>query len=273
MTESNRAGFSLPELIIVVTLTAIILAATYGVLITNQRTYTVQNAEIQNQQTVRAAMEILSGELREVSSNGGDLLRIEDHALQARSLRKLGITCSDTDEPGSRLYVRPLGAEFDNSDTVWVFADNKRNLWNDDVWLSTDVSGVSNHTCDDGTTGQTVNVGLSTSELRADSVRIGAPIRSYATYDYYVDTWAEDGRWYLFRERDGTAQPLVGPLRGSDGVKFEYFDQNGTAISTPATNPAGVRRIRVTVATLSPIRQADGTQLRDSLVALIHPRN
>lgn len=269
MNRFNRAGFSLPELIIVVTLTGVILAATYGVLVTNQRTYTVQNAQIQSQQTVRAAMEILSAELREVSSNGGDLVTIGDHSLRAKALRKLGIICSATNPLGSKIYVRPLGEEFANTDSIFIFADNNRNLWADDVWLETRVTGVGNWTCDDGSAGQDVNVDLATAVLQDDLVLIGAPVRTYATYDYYVDTWAEDGRWYFFRERRGVAQPLVGPLRGADGVTFEYLDENENVTTTPAD----VAQIRVTVATLSPIRQADGSRLRDSLVAVVHTRN
>lgn len=269
MNRFNQAGFSLPELIIVVTLTGVILAATYGVLVTNQRTYTVQNAQIQSQQTVRAAMEILSTELREVSSNGGDLVSIGDHALRARTLRKLGIICSATNPLGSKIYVRPLGEEFTNTDSIFIFADNNRNLWADDIWLETRVTGVNSHTCDDGSAGQDVNVDLATAILQDDLVLIGAPVRTYATYDYYVDTWDEDGRWYFFRERAGTAQPLVGPLRGADGVSFEYLDEN----ENTTTTPTDVAQIRVTVATLSPIRQADGSRLRDSLVAVVHTRN
>lgn len=269
MNRFNRAGFSLPELIIVVTLTGVILAATYGVLVTNQRTYTVQNAQIQSQQTVRAAMEILSTELREVSSNGGDLVSIGDHALRAKTLRKLGIICSVTNPTGSKIYVRSLGEEFTNTDSVFIFADNNRNLWDDDVWLETRVTGVSSHTCDDGSAGQDVNVDLPTAVLQDDEVHIGAPVRTYATYDYYVDTWDEDGRWYFFRERGGTAQPLVGPLRGADGVSFEYLDEDENITTTPSD----VAQIRVTVATLSPIRQADGSRLRDSLRAIVHTRN
>lgn len=270
MNRFNRAGFSLPELIIVVTLTGVILAATYGVLVTNQRTYTVQNAQIQSQQTVRAAMEILSTELREVSSNGGDLVSIGDHALRARTLRKLGIICGDIYSiTGSKILVRPVGEEFVSGDTVFIFADNNRNLWNDDVWLQTHVTGAGAYTCDDGSAGQEVDLNIAESVLADDSVRIGAPVRSFATYDYYVDTWDEDGRWYFFRERGGTAQPLVGPLRGADGVSFEYLDEDENITTTPSD----VAQIRVTVATLSPIREADGSRLRDSLVAVVHTRN
>lgn len=267
--STSSGGFSLPEMIVVVTLTGIILAATYSVLVTNQRTYTVQNAQIQSQQTVRAALEVLSSELREVGVDGGDILAMDEHSIRVKALRKWGYTCDTTLVNGSRIFVMPVGDAFASTDTLFVFADNNQNMWQDDVWLETNSTGIGTYTCLNGDAGQYINVNLTTAQLMADSVRVGAPVRSYVTYDYYVDTWDEDGRWYLFRERRGVAQPLVGPLRGADGVSFVYLDQRGNVTATPAD----VEQIRVTVATLSPIRQADGTRLRDSLVAVVHTRN
>ena len=42
----TRAGFTIVELLVVTVLGALVVAATYQVLLTNQRTYTAQNAQI-----------------------------------------------------------------------------------------------------------------------------------------------------------------------------------------------------------------------------------
>ena len=55
----DRRGFTLIELLIVVVLGSLILAAALQVLITNQRTYTAQNAAITGQQATRMALDVL----------------------------------------------------------------------------------------------------------------------------------------------------------------------------------------------------------------------
>ncbi|MCJ7629944.1 MAG: prepilin-type N-terminal cleavage/methylation domain-containing protein, partial [Longimicrobiales bacterium] len=87
MRPRARRGFTLVELLIVIVLASFLVLAIYQVLITNSRAYAVNNAQIQGQQMLRAGMDVLFGELREVSSRSGDLVTMQDDALTIRAQR------------------------------------------------------------------------------------------------------------------------------------------------------------------------------------------
>ena len=76
MTRATR-GFTLIELLVVVVVGSIVLLATLQVLLTNQRIYTAHNARVQGSQSTRAALAVLTSELREISPPGGDLLMMD----------------------------------------------------------------------------------------------------------------------------------------------------------------------------------------------------
>ena len=65
-TADNRRGFTLVELMIGAVLGAFVVGATYEIMLSGQRAYTIQTAQLQGQQTVRAGINILFSELREI---------------------------------------------------------------------------------------------------------------------------------------------------------------------------------------------------------------
>lgn len=268
MRSRGSEGFTLPELLIVVVLGTVIMMATYGVLITNQRTYTVQNAQIQGQQTVRAGLEVLSGELREISPPGGDLLQMDDQRIRFNGLRGLAIACN-VDAPGNKIIAMNVGEPLTGGSLVYIFQDNNPNLRNDDVWLAGTISSVGSGTCPNGTAGQTLNLpGVGSAALAG--VLVGGPVRAYREYEYFMGTF--DGESYLF-SRDRTAagdpQPLVGPLAAGDGLRFRYFDEDGV----PTTTATDVARIGVRLITRSGIIGPDNQPVTDTLRALVYTRN
>src|SRR5690606_3944729 len=93
----RRGGLTIVELLVVAVLGALVVTAAYQVLITNQRTYTAQNAQIQGQQTVRAGLDVLFGELRELSRAGGDVLAIASDSVKVRAGRNFGLVCGVED--------------------------------------------------------------------------------------------------------------------------------------------------------------------------------
>ena len=279
--SAERRGFTLVELIIVVVLGTLVLAAAMQVLVTNQRTYTAQTAQIQAQQSTRAAMDVLFGELREISAQGGDLVTMSSHSLKVRTMRKFGVVCGVSASSPPVLTVTKVGDWFADQDSVFIFADNQTNISSDDDWVDAYVTAVDTSAVTCGsTTAQRLSFGGQSGKFTApggDSVRTGAPMRSFVYYTYGLGTW--EGKTYLGRlGRTGGGLlgassdkwvPLVGPLKATDGVEFVYLDSIGNVTAT-ATE---VRQIQVTVRTWSGAVDAVGHVVADSLTGTIYTRN
>jgi prepilin-type N-terminal cleavage/methylation domain-containing protein len=266
----NRSGFTLVELIIVVVLGALVLAAAMEVLLTNQRTYTAQNAQIQSQQSTRAAMDVLFNELREISARGGDLITMNPHSIQVRSMRKFGLVCLVSGSSPPVIRVLKVGDWFVHPDSVFIFADNNVNISSDDAWISAQVNGedTTSITCGSRPAEDLSFAAGAAGLFTANTVRSGAAIRSFVYYTYGLVTL--DGATYLGRtDTDGNQVPLVGPLEATDGVQFAYLDSIGTTTTT-ATE---VRQIQVTVRTSSGAINSLGQPVGDSITGLIYTRN
>jgi prepilin-type N-terminal cleavage/methylation domain-containing protein len=267
--RDSRLGMSLVEVLVVTVLGSLILLATYNVLITNQRTYTLNAANMQGQQTVRAGMDVLFSELREISAQGGDLLRMNDDSITIRVMRAAGIVC-DTTRPGAseqfRWGIVNLGDTIAVGDSVWVFAEHEPTVTSDDVWVRHRIQELHGAGTCGGYTTQRVRF---TAPVVADTPTLGSLMRTYLTYTYGLGTY--NGAPYLIRKLQpaGSAIPLVGPLMAGSGVGFEYLDADGNA-TTVSTD---VRQIVVTLRTRHEARDAAGQQVMDSLKTRIFTRN
>ena len=94
MKMRDRSGFTLVELMIVAVVGAMVVGATYQILLSSQRAYTIQSAQIQGRQTVRAGLDILFAELRELSRAEGDILTMgPDHTHAVEALGGRGKVC------------------------------------------------------------------------------------------------------------------------------------------------------------------------------------
>lgn len=277
----DRRGLTLVELLVVAVLGAVIVGAVYQILATNQRVYTVQQEQIQAQQTVRSGLEVLSAEVRALSIPEGDLVSMDDHRMEVRVPRTLGLVCqTDVDGDERTFLVRPEGRPFREGERVMVFAQNDPSTTTDDRWLDDGgrVDSVEDELlplgCDPdplgGTSGQIVEVGGMGTLIQANQVHPGAPMRTFERFRYGL--FEIDGVPYLGRRDldDGDEEhPLVGPVRPDDGVLFEYLDRTGD----PASSTDEVARIRVSIRTESGATGPSGEALSDSLSVTIHPRN
>lgn len=266
---TDRRGFTLTELIIVTVLGALVIAASLQILITNQRTYTAQNAKIQGQQATRAAADILFSELREISAQDGDILAMGSDSLALRVMRNFGVTCAvDLSLGVPILDVLKVGEHFEVGDSVFVFADNETTTSSDDTWISASVAVVdTTETCGTNEATELTFTGQM-ALFTADSVRTGAPVRSFTRYTYGLFSY--DGDTYLGRREPGeSALPLVGPLRASGGVEFTYLDADGNTTSVTTD----VRQIVVTMRTASEVMNSLGEMVSDSISGRIYTRN
>jgi type IV pilus assembly protein PilW len=62
--NSRAAGFSLVEMLVVVAMLSVLMAATYGVMLPLRRSYTTQDVAAGAQQTARMAVEFMANEIR-----------------------------------------------------------------------------------------------------------------------------------------------------------------------------------------------------------------
>lgn len=268
MSRQSRSGFTLVELLVVVVLGGLIVLATYEVLITNTRIYEVLNAQIHGQQNLRAGLDLLFGELREVSPEEGDLLAMGSTSITIRTARAFGIACAvDYTVTPAEVTAFRIGSVFESGDSIFIFADNNIQFSADDVWLTKVVQSVdTTATCgtDPGQTLSIIDLAIS-----GDTVRIGAPLRGYDTYTYGLFTIY--GEPYLGRQDAGgsSPDPLVGPLLESSGVTFRYLDSNGSVTAVDTL----VRQIEVTLRYRSRVRDSQNRLVSDSLMARVFSRN
>lgn len=265
----GRAGFTIVELLVVAVLGSLIVAAAYQVLMVNQRTYTVQNAQVQAQQSTRAGMDLLFAELREVSRAGQDVRGMGPDTLRIRAARNFGLACA-VDVAAGTLDVRRVGSWFSQGDSVVVLAENRTNTAADDDWVHGLVLNRDTTITCGGAAAQrlTVTAVATAATSGPDTVRVGAPVRSYSYYTYGLFTI--DGEPFLGRrEGGGTPMPLVGPLRASSGLEFRYLDSLGAV----TTNPVDVAQVEVTLRTLSSARAPNGEPVEDSLSTRVKLRN
>jgi prepilin-type N-terminal cleavage/methylation domain-containing protein len=264
----DRRGFTLTELIVVTVLGALVVAASMQILVTNQRTYTAQNAQIQGQQATRAALDILSAEIREISPAGGDLISMGKTSMSVRAMRKLGVACAVFYGGTPVVRVAKVGDWFEAKDSVFVFADNDDHTSDDDTWISGHVTAVdttvfcgSNKAVDLSFAGQSA-------AFAADSVRVGAAVRSFLHYTYALRQMGDD--YYLTRQQRGQeAVALVGPLKAANGLELVYLNGDGNKTAT-ATE---VRQIAVRIRTNSGVVNSVGATVSDSISAWVWTRN
>lgn len=272
---SDRRGFTMVELLVVAVVGSLVVLAAYQVLVTNQRTYTAQNAKVQAQQTTRAAMEILFGELREISATGGDIVDFDAQSLSVRAMRDVGVVCDNlpaTFGSTPQLLVRRVSAPFEVGDSVFVFADNDEYRVSDDTWIRGRITAVLNTPlCAGVHPAQLVSFGGQSARFVADTVREGAPIRGFTRFEYRVDTY--NGESYLGRsDEGGDWVPLVGPITGTDGrpgLTMIFLDSDGNETATASS----VRRILITVRSFGDVRDQSGNLVVDSLTTSVHLRN
>jgi prepilin-type N-terminal cleavage/methylation domain-containing protein len=274
----GRTGFTLVELLVAVVVAGVLMTAIFQVLVSQQRIFTVQRERIQSQQTVRAGLEIMAVELRELSPGQGDFLLAEPDEIRFRVVRGLGVACEKTSNSPLILRMVGLGGTLAEGDSVHLYVDGNPAIPGSDFWVTAAVSdvGEDEDPCpvplslpeEDRPVGRLVTLAPSVA-FDHDEVRTGAMVRTLERFSYGLMTF--QGEPHLARTGDGLLDvvPLVGPVRDQDGVAFRYFDADGNETSTLEE----IRTVEVILRTLSGARDPSGRLIADSLSVLIHARN
>lgn len=287
---SNRtrtAGFTLVELLIVVIIGGLTMAAIYQTLITQDRSYRHQTAAISTQGTTRTALQLIASELREISASAGDapiatggsdLLMASPDSIRFRAFRKAGIICAvDPGSPPGYLDVWVPGEQFAQGDSIFIFIEDDPDTDDDDRWAKTSLqqiqSEASNPVCETQWSYDTQSL-RSLPSTSVEDAEKGGLVRSYETVTY--KSWQYDGEWVLARRSASGTVPLVGPILPptDGGLRFRYFDASGNELTNPSTEAARaqVARVAVQVRAAPPPSAGPDQSVIDSLSTNVYLR-
>jgi prepilin-type N-terminal cleavage/methylation domain-containing protein len=235
-------GYSLSEVLVVLTLFSIIMAAISAVLYGQRRFYTAQAVIADTRDAIRIATGVLSGELRDVSPSGGDLYAIAPDSLALRSTLGLGIVCS-AGADAIKLWMVTGRFGDSTSDSALVFLEHDFDRSDDDEWVSVDVNALTYDSDGECPSGVAPDLELSVTGLR-EGITIGSPVRAFRPYVYKL--YSRHGHWWLGqRLRSGRLQPVVGPFAEPQdgGLSLEYL----TADGQPTDDPLAVAQVRISL--------------------------
>lgn len=89
----SQAGFTLAELLVYLTLSGLVMASVYQLLMGQSRAYGRQRELMDVHETLRTAAALLAWEIRQASATDGDLYSIGETSITLRSVQGSGFIC------------------------------------------------------------------------------------------------------------------------------------------------------------------------------------
>jgi len=309
----SRAGFTLSELMIVVTLLGIIGTALTSLLMKQQRFHAAVATMADARARMRDIATILPTDLRSISSAGQDILTYDLTSMQFRAFIGTSVLCKYAtttiiDLPPQNLVSKNVLTSWINppvaNDVAFVYDEGTEAGNADDSWKPYTISAVTSAAdatwcpsttvpqyataADDGATRYRLTLASAPNQTQEP---IGMPIRLTREVKYSVYQGA-DNQWYVGYQTCtpnatfglagtcGTREVLAGPVlpattdASTSGLYFLYYDQAGNAL-TAAADRNKIARIDVGVRTTSGSLRGAGTAAiaGDSLKFTIGIRN
>jgi prepilin-type N-terminal cleavage/methylation domain-containing protein len=265
----GRAGFTLLELLVALTISGILVGTIFQLLEGNSRFVRLQSAREEVQQNGRAALSVIASDLRSVPSGG--IVSMSPTAVRFYAPRGWGILCNTINSASSTAWAIFPANTFP-SDDVWskrgwgiAVEQTAHPAVNTASWRF--VSQVTKQT--GGTACDTIQSAPTASHLRygfvrpggasfvtTGSVLPGTPVMLFEEVEYDVASSSGGSvPGYWIRRMSGygvdgqpNMQPMAGPVPSENALRLEYFRADGV---TPATTPAEVRSISIRVITRS----------------------
>ena len=245
--RASRAGFTLTELIISMTLLGLIGSAIVGVVISQQRFYRGTNQLTDTRSQLRQISVVLPSDLRAISSAGNDIYFMSDSAIEFRSTFGSSVLCKTTVSGTVTTLVLPpraavKGARWTSwsqtpvvGDSVAIYDEGATTSGKDDKWTVHQISGWTTITgdvangCGSATkfvlaadlTTANPSYRMTVTPAIAATVTAGSAMRFFKKTRYNLYRQASDGQWYL-GYRDcvtlrtpvcSTVQPIGGPYQ------------------------------------------------------------
>lgn len=297
----SRSGASLIEILVVLAITGIVATAIARTLVRQQRLYRATSEEIDTRRSVRDALDVLSGEIRNASVS--DTVRLmADSALEMFSTIGSSVACTTLGAADLGLAppaISGIGAtswitEPDSGDFALIYRSASGSPGNWERYRIKSLGTRVTSTACPAMSGPSSGFNSSSSSyvltltLPPPAIRPGSPVRFLRRSRYSLYR-SSDGKWYLGYRRCnalgasvcGSIQPLSGYYRpySSDtaktGLLFRYFDAAGAQLS-PAGDPMRLARIQVTARALSAVTvtlDGSGRSSSDSGVVTAALRN
>jgi prepilin-type N-terminal cleavage/methylation domain-containing protein len=274
--QARRSGFTLVELLMVVFVGALVLAAVLQTLSTQDRSVRHSYAVIGTQQNSRTAIDVLTSDLREVSATDGDILAADSVFISIRALRKAAVVC-DVDPSGGYVEVAEVGDRFIGGDSVLIFADGPiEDAATDDSWLPRGLTSTpAALTCTTSPISSSLRRLNVSPALPMPGVWPGALVRSWVPVHFRLVDNGTMG--VLTRVEAPDSVPLVTRLApiSRQGLRFRFWDTLNVAMpyNTLNANLNSIGRIQVKVlATGIGGVSGAGREISDSLVSTIQLR-
>jgi prepilin-type N-terminal cleavage/methylation domain-containing protein len=257
MTPSAaRRGFTMTELLVVITLSVLLVYALQRTVVSQRRYYAAQEAVSERHETIRIASAILSSALREANLPRGDVDILAPGRVRVRMPLGLAFACG-TDGALRVGVVRVEGRWVAGAgDSVLIRRAagwDARRL----VLLGGPVPGVP---C--VASGGSV---LTLDQIVADAVA-GSAARAYRSQIFEIAAAGTD--YWLYRVDGAQRDLLAGPLDGATGFQAWYEDAAGAVLP----GPLGAQRVgmRVIARAYQPV---PGSNRRDTLRLTFTGRN
>jgi prepilin-type N-terminal cleavage/methylation domain-containing protein len=258
----NRPAFTIIEMVVCMVVASMVVAALYKVMTRQGRAYNQVIVSGDADESARSAGAILSFELRQASLAGGTLIgSLDAQSITVRSLQGIGIVCAkSTSDPRYAIWKGSGDIQATADDTAMIYSQSLK------VWRKLKIGSVGAPdvygmpSCDwagarpPDLVVQVANFGTTDTT----GILVGSPFRAYRQVQYGV--FQANGRYWLGRKvspSSGTYQILTGPLRGSTGLRFTYYNASGATTATASQ----VASVRFTVLTESykQYRSTDGS--------------
>ena len=259
----NNRGFTLIEIVVALVISGVLAGVIFQLVRGQERFVSVQGAREEVQQNGRAALELISAELRGANAEGIDSAGAD--YVRFRIPRTWGLVCGNGGAAGTLVVVFPGaeltafrgGAGVGDSLAVRDSTPGLARRWSFAPVTDATPAGGSGAAQCPGLTPDAgrVQVRTLTSVPAAVPVQLGEPAYLYDVVAYDVGESNVPGSW-VRRTDAGTPQPLAGPL-GTDPIgpvfRLRYFNATGGEILQPigAAARATIASIQVRVTTVS----------------------
>ncbi len=269
LSRRVRRGVTLVELLIAMTILAVIASLVAATMLGQQRLFQQTYEMVGVRRELRTAMSLVPRDVRGLSSVGGDVSSFTATSLTFRSTIGASIVCAKSG--ANTLFLPPENLAHNTltsfvtqpaaGDTLYAFDEGALRGAEDDTWIALTVSSV--------TPVLTQCMGAPFTDPLADvakpryrvvvaeavpaTVLVGAGVRFTRHVEYALQESNTTGRWYLTqqsRRSGGWETPVVvsGPydVPASGGLELVYFDSTGVEVA-PGGASTSLARVDLTM--------------------------